>query len=233
MEIGLALPQYDYPGTGPLPLRWEVVAEHATAAERLGFQSLWLADHVTMTVEKYGGPPGEHRGFEPLVTLAALGRLTSTVKLGTLVLCCQLRPPTVLAKMLAGVDVLTNGRVIAGMGAGWHETDYGAAGVPFHGPGQRLKELAAAIDALRLVWAGEPGAPPCLPPPAQPGGPPIWVGGKRDRLLEVAARCADGWNIVWELTPADYRDRVAVLDAACERVGRDASTLTRSVGLST
>src|SRR5436190_6651673 len=168
MQVGLALPQYDYPGAGPVPVPWEMVASCATSAERLGFQSLWLADHITMTVEKYGGPPGEHRGFEPLVTLAGLARLTSTVKLGTLVLCCQLRPPTVLANMLAGVDVVSDGRLIVGMGAGWHEADYRAAGVPFHGPGQRLRSWRP--PSMPCGWCGgaSRGRRPAFPRPCRP-----------------------------------------------------------------
>ena len=233
MQFGLALPQYDYPGVGEVPLPWSTVAAYATTAERLGFDSLWLADHITMTVEHYGGPPGEHRGFEPLVSLAALGRITSTPKLGTLVLCCQLRPVTVLAKMLAGVDVLTAGRLIAGMGAGWHEPDYTAAGVPFERPGQRVSQLATAIDAVRIVWRDEPGAPPCLPPPAQAGGPPVWVGARRDRMLELVARHADGWNIGWAITADAYRERATVLDRACERLNRDPASVTRTLGLYT
>jgi alkanesulfonate monooxygenase SsuD/methylene tetrahydromethanopterin reductase-like flavin-dependent oxidoreductase (luciferase family) len=233
MDLGLALPQYDYPGTGPVPLRWSTVAGYATAAERLGFRSLWLADHITMTIERAGGPPGEHRGLEPLVALGGLTRVTTSVRLGTLVLCCQLRPVTVAAKMLAGVDHMSGGRLIAGMGAGWHPADYAAAGVPFERPGRRLQQLAAAVDAVRIVWRGEPGAPPCLPPPAQPGGPPVWVGGRGDRMLELVARHADGWHMGWALTPTEYRRRTDVLERACERVGRDPAAITRAVGLFT
>jgi alkanesulfonate monooxygenase SsuD/methylene tetrahydromethanopterin reductase-like flavin-dependent oxidoreductase (luciferase family) len=233
MDLGLALPQYDYPGTGSIPLPWSTVAGYATTAERLRFRSLWLSDHISMTVERHGGPPGEHRGFEPLVTLGGLTRITTSATLGTLVLCSQLRPVTVLAKMLAGVDHMSGGRLVAGMGAGWHEADYTAAGVPFERPGRRLQQLSAAIEAVRIVWRGDPGAPPCLPAPVQAGGPPVWVGGRGDRMLELVARHADGWHLGWTLTRAAYRQRVDVLERACERVGRDPASITRAIGLFT
>ena len=233
VDVGLALPQYDYPVPGVPATTWETVAGSAQAAERLGFSSLWLADHISMGIERYGGPPGEFRGVDPITGLSALSRITSTITLGTLVCCCQLRPVTVLAKQLAGIDLLSGGRLVVGMGAGWHEPDYIAAGVPFLSAGRRLQELSAAVDALRIVWRGDPGAPPCHPPPVQVGGPPVWIGGRGDRLLEVVARHADGWNMVWVATVDAYRQRVAVLERACGRVDRDPATVTRSRGLFT
>ena len=118
MQIGLALPQYDYSVAGQTPLRWSTVAAYAQEAERVGFGSLWLADHVTLSIEKYGGVPGEHKGVEPVTGLSALSGITTTPLLGALVLCAQLRPVTVLAKLLAGVDLLSGGRLVVGPGPG-------------------------------------------------------------------------------------------------------------------
>jgi len=139
----------------------------------------------------------------------------------------------VLAKQLAAVDVLSDGRLIAGLGAGWYEPEYEAAGIPFHGPGQRLTELAQTVDEVRRVWSDEPGSPPCLPPPLQRPAPPIWVGGRGDRLLHIVAGHADGWNTVWQWTPAQYRERLDVLERACHRLERDPATVSCSVGLYT
>src|SRR3954447_12621445 len=152
MQVGLALPQYDYSVAREAPLRWSTVASYASEAERLGFDSLWLADHVTLSIGKYSAADVEHRGFDPVTGLSALARITTRPRLGTLVLCAQLRPAAVLAKQLAGVDELSGGRLIAGVGAGWHEPDFAATGVPFHPPGRRLDELADVIDSLRAVW---------------------------------------------------------------------------------
>jgi probable F420-dependent oxidoreductase len=241
MRIGLALPQFDYSVPGESPLRWETVAAYARRAEELGFESLWLADHLFLGIERYGGPPGEHACYDPLVALGALSQLTARPRLGVLVFCSQLRPPTVLAKAVATLDVLCHGRLVVGMGAGWYEPEYRAAGVRFGTPGVRLGELAEAVQIVRGMVTGGPlhftGAHyraegvPCLPASPRPGGPPIWVGGRGDRLLEVVARHGDGWNTVWVWTPEAYRDRVAALVRACERVGRDPASVTRSLGL--
>lgn len=241
MNIGLALPQFDYSVPGESPLRWETVAAYARRAEELGFGSLWFADHLFLGIERYGGPPGEHACYDPLVALGALAVRTSRAQLGVCVVCTQLRPPTVLAKAVATLDVMAGGRVVVGMGAGWYEPEYRAAGIPFGPPRTRLEQLSEAARIVRAMVGGGPlqfagthyraAGAPCLPPSPRPGGPPIWIGGRGDRLLEVAARHGDGWNTVWVWTPEAYRERRRVLERACERVGRDPATVTRSLGL--
>ncbi len=216
MRIGLALPQYDYAAGRAGRLEWDTVLAWARHAERLGFDSLWLADHLFLSVEKYGGPAGEHFGYDPVPALAGLARATG-LTVGTLVLCSQLRPARLAAAQLATVARLAPGGLVAGVGAGWYEPEYAAAGIPFGPPRQRLGELADAADALRERLG--------------PEGVPVWVGGKGDRLLDVVARHADGWNTVWAWTEPAYRERLAVLDAACERAGRDPASVTRSLGL--
>src|SRR2546423_12102610 len=163
MDVGLALPQYDYSAPGQSPLPWATVVGWAQRAERLGFDSLWLSDHEMWSIERYGAAPGVHFGLEPMVGLGGLARVTTTARLGPLVLRAQVRPVGGMAKQLAAVDLFTDGRLIAGLGAGNTEQEYAAIGVPFHRPGDRLAELAAAIDGLRAVWGDEPGTPPCLP----------------------------------------------------------------------
>ena len=241
MRIGLALPQFDFSVPGERPLRWSTVVDCARRAEDLGFQSLWLADHLFVEISPWGGSPGRYGVYDPIVALGALARVTARACLGTLVVCAPLRPPTVLAKALATLDVLAGGRLVVGLGAGWYEEEFVAAGVPFEGPAARLSHLAEACDVLRGMFGGGPfsfsgshvqaRAARCRPRPAQRPAPPIWVGGRGDRLLDVVARHADGWNTVWAWTPAAYRERLVALEGACERAGRDPSTVTRSLGL--
>jgi alkanesulfonate monooxygenase SsuD/methylene tetrahydromethanopterin reductase-like flavin-dependent oxidoreductase (luciferase family) len=212
VEIGLALPQYDY----GRPLPWADVVATAQRAESLGFGSVWLADHLFLGVEKYGGPPGHHFGLDPIVALGALARRTRTIGLGTLVLCAQLRPPKLLVRQLDTLQDLAGGRLVPGAGAGWYEPEYEAAGVPFERPAVRLGQLAELLDLLR-EW-----------------GLPTLAGGKGDRFLsEVVAGHADAWNTVWAWTPAAYAERARHLDAACERIGRDPAAVERSLGLYT
>ncbi|HUQ63518.1 MAG TPA: TIGR03619 family F420-dependent LLM class oxidoreductase [Acidimicrobiales bacterium] len=241
MRIGLALPQFDFSVPGENPLQWPTVVEWATFAERRGFDSLWIADHLFLDIVKYGGPPGTYGAFDPLVVLGALARETERVRLGTLVLCAPLRPATVLAKTLATIDVASNGRLIVGIGAGWYEPELALVGKADERPGVRLARLAESVQVLKGMFGGGPFSFDgtyesasnawCLPRPVQEPGPPIWLGGKGDRLLELVARHADGWNTAWKWTPETYRQRLDVLDAACERVGRDPATVARSVGL--
>lgn len=241
MELGLALPQYPFSVPGEDPLPWETVTAWATRAEQLGVASLWLSDHLVWSLEKYGGPAQPRAGFEPLVALAALARATTTVRLGTLVLCSQLRPPGVLAKHLAGLDRISGGRLDIGLGAGWYEPEYRLAEIVFEPPGVRLEQLAETIDVVRAVLTGDPATYAgrharvdgalSRPTPTQPGGPPIWVGGKGDRLLRLVAERADGWNACWTWTLDAYRERLAVLERACAEAGRDPASIARSVGL--
>lgn len=242
MDVGLALPQFDFSVPGENPLQWSTVVAWANRAEALGFGSLWLGDHLFWDLARYGGPAEPSGVFDPVVGLAALARTTERCRLGTLVLCGPLRPPAVLAKALATVDVLSGGRLIVGIGAGWYEPELTAAGLVLERPGRRLDRLAEAVEVLKGTLAGGPfdfegrfygttGAR-CLPRPAQEPRPPVWVGGKGgDRLLRLVAEHADGWNTAWVWSHSDYRARVAALDRACERAGRDPATVTRSVGL--
>jgi len=244
VEIGLSLPQYDFFAPEPEPgrLPWAEVERTARQADELGFHSLWLSDHLFLERSRYGGPSGRCPGFDPFPALGALARVTHRARLGTLTLASPLRPAAVTAKQLVTVDVLSGGRLTVGLGAGWNEAEFRVAGVAFRGPGERLRHLEEAIVVTRGLFGGGPfsfagryervvGAR-CLPRPVQRPSPPIWVGGRGDRLLDVVARLADGWNTVWVWTEADYRERLQVLGAACERAGRDPATVTLSLGLS-
>lgn len=243
MDVGLALPQFDYSVPGESPLRWDSVVAAAVEAERLGFASVWLADHLFLAIDKYGAPAGQHGGYDPLIALSAIARQTTNVRLGTLVLCVQLRPATVLAKALCTLDVLSSGRVIAGLGAGWYEEEFRVAGIPFERPGVRLAQLVETIGVVRGMCGGGPFSfdgnhaeanhAYCRPASVRQPSPPIWVGGRGDRLIDLCARHADCWNTVWRMTVDSWRVRAAVADRACEAVGRDPDTLARSVGLYT
>lgn len=240
VDVGLALPHYDHSVPGESPLQWSTVVAWAQGAEQAGFASVWLSDHLFLSLDRWGGEAGEVEGFEALTALAGLAEATSSVRLGTLVLCPHLRPTGVVAKALATIDVLSNGRLTIGLGAGWFEPEYTAAGLPFPPASARVERLEETIEVLRLAFTGEPFSYAgrhitieqlaCRPKPVQQPAPPIWVGGTGNRLLRVVARGAEGWNAGgWTGTAAEYRGRSAVLDHACETEGRDPATVTRSV----
>jgi alkanesulfonate monooxygenase SsuD/methylene tetrahydromethanopterin reductase-like flavin-dependent oxidoreductase (luciferase family) len=243
VRIGLALPQYDFSVPGESPLSWETLRGTAVAADEQGFDSLWLSDHLFFDVGKYGGSSEPAGAYEPIATLAALARDVKTARLGTLVLCEALRPATVLAKALASLDRISGGRLDVGLGAGWYEPEYAAIGMDFPAPKVRLARLAEAVQIVAELLG--PGGGPCtfdgryhraagalnLPPALQQPRPPVFVGGKGDRLIQLAVDVADGWNTCWVWTPEAYRERLEVVDAACARANRDPATLWRSLGL--
>src|SRR5579872_1369814 len=241
MQFGLALPHYEFSVPGESPLRFETIAAHASAAEALGFDSLWVSDHVSLSIERYGGPPGEQFAYEPLTTLAALAGVVSGPRLGTLVLSEALRPAGVLAKALATLDRLCRGRLDIGIGAGWYAPDYEAVGLSLPPPAERLARLREALAVLDALLPGGPASlngkahivrgATNLPPGLEAPRPPIFVGGKGNRLLRLVAEMADGWNTCWVWTPEDYRQRASVLDRACEDAGRDPASVRRTVGL--
>ena len=241
MRVGVALPQYDYSVAGESPLGFDTILDHAQAAAAGGATSVWLSDHLFLDLAKYGGSPEPQGCFDPLVTLAALARLVPDVRLGTLVLCEALRPAAVAAKALATLDRISDGRVDVGLGAGWYAPEYEAIGMKMPAPRERLDRLIDAIEVVKGLLGGGPltydGAHHCardarnLPPAVQQPRPRVFIGGSGDRLLRIVAERADGWNTCWKWTPDSYRERLRVLDAACDRAGRDPATVWRTLGL--
>jgi len=241
MRIGLALPQYDYSVAGEWPLQFSTIVEHARVAERGGADSVWLSDHLFLDLAKYGGPDRREACFDPIVTLAALARTVPRVRLGTLVALEALRPATVLAKALAAIDRVSGGRLDVGLGAGWYEPEYEALGMEMPRPGKRLDRLVDALQVVNGLLGGGPftyvgehhGARAATnhPPAAQQPRPRVFVGGKGDRLLRIAAQHADGWNTCWTWTPAAYEERRRVYDDACASAGRDPAAMWRTLGL--
>jgi probable F420-dependent oxidoreductase len=241
MRIGLALPQYDYSAAGESALRWDTLAGYARRAESAGYDSLWLSDHLFLDLAKYGGPPDRQGIYDPIVTLGALARVTERPRIGTLVICEALRAASVLVKALTTVDRLSGGRLDVGLGAGWYEPEYEAVGMTMPSPGERVDRLREAIEVCIDLFGGGPSTVTGKyhrtagavndPIAMQQPRPPLFVGGKGDRVLGVVAELADGWNTCWTWTPDAYRDRLDVLERACARHDRDPASVRRSVGL--
>ncbi len=241
MRLGVALPQYDYSVAGERPLRFETIVDYALLAERNGADSVWLSDHLFLDLAKYGGSSATEGCFDPIVTLAALARRVPRVRLGTLVLLEALRPASILAKSLASIDRVSSGRLDVGLGAGWYEPEYAALGMDMPRPGLRLDRLVDAVEVVKGLLDGGPctydgqhhraRAATCLPGAVQEPRPRVFVGGKGDRLLRIAAKHADGWNTCWVWTPDAYAARLAVFEQACADADRDPATMWRTLGL--
>lgn len=240
MRFGLALPQYDYSVPSEGRMTWQAVAGWAVTAERLGFSSVWLSDHLFYDLSRYGGPAGEQRGMECFTGLAALAAATSRVRLGSLVACNDFRNPALLANMAATLDVLSGGRLELGMGAGWFEAEYRAAGIPFEPASVRVARLGEAVQIIRgLLDAGRMSFHGtyyqmedvrCIPRPVQ-ARLPVFIGGSGDRMARLAGRYADGFNSSWAWDPEDFAGRIEVVDRAARRAGRDPAGISKTVGL--
>lgn len=212
----------------------------AQIAESSGFDSVWVSDHLFLDWGKYGGPSAAQGTLECWTTLAGLAGVTARVRIGSLTLCNDFRNPALLAKMVASLDLLSRERLEVGMGAGWYEPEYRAAGIEMDGAGTRIRRLGEAVSIVRDLLRGEEvtfksdnytidGAI-CRPLPQRDPPPRVWIGGKGDLLLKTAARHADGWNYSWLGDFAAYEERAGVADRACDAAGRDPSSLARSVG---
>jgi probable F420-dependent oxidoreductase len=237
VRLGLGLPHYDTSLAGK-PASWESLKRLALGAEAAGFHSVWVSDHLFLDWGKYGGPATFQGALECWTTLSAIAAVTTRVRVGSLALCNDFRNPGLVAKMAATVDLLSGGRLDVGLGAGWYEAEYERAGLQLDRPRLRIERLGEAVEIVKRLLDGEElhfsgehyqieGAV-CRPH----GGsrPPIWVGGKGDKLLATAARVADGWNMSWLGSADAYRDRLRVVLEACGEAGRDGSSLRRSVG---
>lgn len=221
MLIGVALPHY---GVDP---SLERVVEIAKECERLGFDSVWVSDHLVFDLEKYGGSPELLGSLEPLTTLTTIAAETTTVRLGTMVLCNEFRHPVQLARQAVALDVASGGRLELGIGAGWYEREFTMAGIPFPRAGVRLAKLGESVKILRSAFKGEPfsfegehyAVDEMLVRPRPVLPPTIWVGGKGDRAMRLIASLGEGhgvigWNAAWFQDPAQYAERARLLKDA-------------------
>ena len=233
--FGLHLPLYTFPDTPPEQLFDRIVAQ-ARAAESAGFNLVTVMDHLYQIA-------GVGAETEPMLegwsTLNALARETSRVRLGTLVTGVTYRNPAMLAKMATTLDVISGGRAIFGLGAAWNETEHLGYGYDFPGVGGRMDRLDEALTIARAMFTEDRPtfagrhyrieAALNVPKPIQPGGPPIMLGGGGEqRTLRIAAKHADMTH--WfPLGLEALRHKNEVLEGWCEQIGRDPTTIERTM----
>jgi F420-dependent oxidoreductase-like protein len=211
----------------------------ARATEELGFSAFFRSDHYLAM-----GTDGHPGSTDAWTTLAGLARDTHEVRLGTLVTSGTFRLPGPLAITVAGVDQMSGGRVELGIGAGWYEEEHTAYGIPFPSTGERFDRLEEQLAIITGLWESPPGETfsfdgkhyqvndsPALPKPLQTPRPPVIVGGVgKRRTPALAARFADEFNLPF-VSVDTTRDQFARVREACERAGRDPSSLTWSNAL--
>jgi probable F420-dependent oxidoreductase len=232
VKIGVILPAAESDGDGTTP-RWPAIRSFARAAEARGLDSVWMFDHF-FNAPDTGPVEGTHEAW---TVVSAVGSVTERVSIGTLVLCTGFRSPGMIAKMAATVDEVSGGRLILGLGAGWHDPEYAAFGYPVDHRVDRFEESLQVIGPLlhgeRVTFSGryhETHEAVLAPAPGR--RIPILVAAFGPRMLRLTARHADAWNTAWYGAPDDLlRERMATLDDALAAESRDPATLTRTVGM--
>jgi len=226
LRVGVQLPEVER------LVRWPEYVAMARAAEKVGFDSIWIGDHLL-----YRGDGRPERGpWDAWTLLAGLAGVTERVAIGPLVACTAFRRPGLLARAAATVDELSGGRLVLALGAGWNEPEYHAFGIPFD---HRVERFAEALQIIRPLLDGErvtfSGAyetvtdAVLLPGPAR--RPPLMVGATGPRMLAAALPHVDAWNTWYDVygnTPEGFAELNATIDEAARAAARDPSQIERS-----
>jgi probable F420-dependent oxidoreductase len=210
--------------------RWatpDTMRRTARRAEELGYASLWTFQRVLYPVA--GTLGAAHRSvLDPVVPLAHVAACTDRIRLGTATVCAPFTAPALLAKTLTSLDVLSGGRLDAGLGLGWMPQEYAAAGVPYERRGERMDEYLRCLAALwtedPVEFAGEFYTVPRShvgPPPVQRPHPPVLLGGAAAPALRRAGRLAQGWICSSEQDLTDLGASIATVRAGARQAGRD------------
>jgi probable F420-dependent oxidoreductase len=234
MKIGVVINISENAQSGEV-LAYSKLRQMAQTAESGGLDSIWVFDHLLFRHD-----PQKTVGiWECWTMLCALAEATERVELGTLVLCNPFRNPALLAKMAHTLDEISGGRLILGVGAGWHKPEFDAFGYSFEKRVDRFEEALQIMQPLlkgqRVDFAGTHyGMENCVITPLGPRaeGIPLLIGARQPRMLRLVAQYADQWNTAWLGQPEELAERLAWIDEACADVGRDRATLDVTVGVS-
>lgn len=229
MDLGVQIePQFGF--------KFEDIVAIALDAERVGFTRLWVSDHLFLDPNAVSTDC-----FEAWTLLAALAIRTERIRIGPMVSAQSYRNPALLAKIAAGVDVMSRGRLDFGLGAGWKDIEYRAYGYEFPDAPTRVTQMIETLEICTRMWKDERATYQgkhyrienalCSPKPAQKPLP-IWIGGSKPRVMRAAAKYGHAFNItVSASAPGDLPDRLRDLDEACRLEKRDPKTLLRSAFL--
>ena len=213
---------------------WPEIEEAAVLIEELGFDSLWCHDHLIPS------DPGRNEGpcLEAWALLGALARMTKNISIGPMVIGNTYRNPVLLAKSATTVDIISGGRLIFGIGAGWFEMEHTAYDFPFYTVGERISRLDDSVELIKKLWTSDGPVShagkyysltdaPFNPQPVQQPHPPILIaGGGEKRTLRVVAKWADMMNVHGAAETVAHKYRV--LEEHCQRVGRNSAEIEKS-----
>lgn len=229
ITYGLQIPWFGSQPDGGHAAALRRIAETAEAG---GFSSLWVADHLYQTPLFASASPDV---LDCYTTLAYLGAVTSEVTLGAMVSGVVLRHPVALVKQVTSLDALTGGRAWLGVGAGWYAPEIANLGHGFPPMAERIERLEETLEIANRIWSGGEAFvgrhyqcldTACSPAPVQRPHPPILVGGSSDRVLRIAARRADAFNVHGD--PEQVQSHVATVRKHCDAIGRNPEAVTCS-----
>lgn len=239
MQFGVALPHFG-PAASP-----GAIVEVAQEAERLGFDSVWVLDRLLWPLQptsRYPGSPGGdmptvmQNTYDPFTVLAFVAPQTRRVRLGTSILVASYRSPLVVAKMGATLDVISEGRLILGIGAGWNSDEFTASGQSLDDRDEQADEFLLVIKELWTAdqpeFAGKYYHVPrsiVLPKPLQKPHPPIWIGGNSRRAIRRAAELGDGWHPTSRIGPLRLAEQMEHLRALAQKAGRDPGAIAATL----
>lgn len=236
MKYGVIVPQgwrMDLVGIADPVEAYEAMTRVAQEAEAQGYDSIWLYDHFhTVPV------PSQEVTFECWTSTAALARDTKRVRIGQMVTCNSYRNPALLAKIASTVDVLSHGRLVCGLGAGWYEHEYLAYGYEYPSTGERLRRLHEAIQVILAMWTQDEATfegryyqvrgAINSPKGVQKPHIPLLIGGGGEKVtLKLVAQYADACNVGGDI--ATIKHKLAVLKQHCQDVGRDYESIRRTM----
>ncbi|MER3484595.1 MAG: LLM class F420-dependent oxidoreductase [Chloroflexota bacterium] len=231
VNIGIIVPLGEQEALGR-PFHYREVREFALLSESRGLDSVWIYDHLLYRFP--GRPPSAV--WEGFTTWTALAEATSRIQLGALVLCTAFRNPALTAKMAVTLDEISGGRIILGLGAGWHEPEFHAFGIPFDHLVDRFEEACRIIVPLvregTVDFTGSYySAPNCEMLPRPRRRIPVLIAAFKPRMLRLTAEFADAWNTAWLGQVDGLASRRDALERACAEVGRAPGSLEVTVGL--
>jgi probable F420-dependent oxidoreductase len=227
LRIGVQLPEVER------DVRWAEYVWLATAAEAVGFDSIWVGDHL---LYRSDGRRPERGPWDAWTLLAGLAAVTDRIRLGPLVACASFHPPGMLARMAATVDELSGGRLIFGIGAGWNEAEFRAFGIPFDRRASRFEEAfeifwrllsGERVTVEGRYWSVDDAV--LLPRPAR--RPPVMVGSNGDRILRATLARVDMWNTWFDgygNTPEGFARLNDAITATARDCGRDPDEVERT-----
>lgn len=211
---------------------FDTIKNYVQTAERLGFDSIWVNDHMLPIVGSLNKPM-----LECWTVISALAAVTTQIRLGSLVLNNIFRFPQLVAKMVSTLDIVSKGRLELGIGAGWFKLEHEMFGFSYKKHSERIEMLVEAIELMKSLWTKERtnykgrfyhmSNAICLPKPLQKPHPPLLVGGYSNRILDLVAKHADKANFIL-LSSKEFVEKADLLKAKCKMIGRDYSKITKS-----